>query len=126
MEVKKENQSAYVQFDVVEKKVTDKFETNGRIGAMMLKVKSNEMGNTMKMKIGETILTDKELIDMNCPYHPDGEILFNSGYMEHATGKSFIEFKKDDVFEFEQPSDNVSEINIWFTQLETNESVGKK
>ena len=125
MEIKKENQSAYVKFDVVEKKVTDKFETNGRIGAIMLKIKSNEMGNTMKMKIGETILTDKEFI-MSCPYNPNGEMLFDSAYRGYATGKSFIEFKKYDVFEFEQLSDNVSEITVWFTKLETNESVGKK
>jgi hypothetical protein len=92
----------------VDKKTTAQFNSDGEISLIVLTVKSSERGNTMKMKIGETVLTDKELIDKNCPFHPEGQILFNSAYMETAIGRSFIEFKSGDIFEFEQPSDNLT------------------
>ena len=122
MKLIKQSESAYFKFDVDGKKnLTDKFDLNGRISSISLKVESSEVGNSMKIKIGETILTDKELIDENCPYHPSGEILFHSSYMENAIGKTFIEFKKGDVFEFEQPLENVSELCLWISEIETKD-----
>lgn len=117
--IESKHQAAYVKFKITENKISDLFDVSGKIGAIQLKIKSSSIKNVMKIKIGETILTNKELIDMNCPYQPDGQILFNQPlYIKHAIGKTFIEFKKGDVFEFEQMFDGVSEINIWFFELQ--------
>lgn len=119
MEIRYIDDSACIKYDVNTTKITDRFTKSGKIGWIGLTVKSNSIGNKMKMTIGDTVLTDNELIDKNSPYHPEGKIVFSrNGYMESAIGKDCIKFKQGDLFEFEQPSDNISEIELYFMELE--------
>jgi hypothetical protein len=121
MRIDKIKKSAFTSYDVDGcKKISDKFNYFGKIGFIMLKVKSHDNLKGVKLKIGKTILTEKELVERNCPYHPDGEILLNSFYMQAIMDKEFIDFEKDDVLEFEQQTDTITKLFIYFIELEKN------
>lgn len=110
MEIIKRSGQAYAEFQPSTKKV-DEFPCNGKIGKITFSAKSNDMGNCMKMVVGNIILTDIDLINNNTPNQQPKRLEF--------IPKNPLEFFKGNSFEFYQPSDNVSEIVIWFTQLET-------
>ncbi len=110
MELIKRNGSVCVMFDIKDKKISDKFDFSGTIGIIIFVVKSNERGYGMKMKIGETIFADKELVNENQSLQLQNKITF----------RKEISFTKGDIFEFEQIMDNVSQIYLWFAALKDN------
>lgn len=118
MEIIEENKSAYTKFDVSQGNVIDKFESNGKICLIRLKEKNSAIRHKIKMTIGETVLTQNELID---PFQ-GGEIPIFVSLSNpcNRVGKSFIEFKQGDIFKFEQLSESINEVSIWFCELEMN------
>ncbi|MEI9956580.1 MAG: hypothetical protein WDM90_09835 [Ferruginibacter sp.] len=117
MQIIKEDNYAFVLFNVQHETITDKFEIDGNIAIIYLKVKSNKIGNTIKMQIGNTVITDVEFINKNRPLQQDGEIVLDSDMIKYNFGKTTIDVKKGDIFEFQQPSNNVSEIKFYFSEL---------
>ncbi len=117
MEIIKENESAYIKYNVSNStKLTSYFDRSGEVGIVEIQLDKNmDLIGEFKIVIGEKTLTEKDFI--NDVYFVAHKLKFPKTVVKDCS----ILFEKDEKIEFECSESNnfkIKEISIWFKSLQ--------